>query len=368
MTPPSQTPPSPSPSPTPTRRLSRPLAHRGRLRTLTAGVGILTLSLPVVLGLAACGSGSPSGGEDATSAGTGAGSGSEDLTPIRVGAIPIGDVAPIHVGVKEGFFEEEGLDVEVVNTSGGAIAVPGVVAGDYDFAFGNTVSLMVARDQGLPLQYVANGTTTTGEEGKDFAAVIAMEDSELETTADLQGQTASSNNLLNIGDTSIRLAVDNAGGDGADMDFLELAFGDAAAAVQNGQVEAALVLEPYLTQSLDAGLKAVSWPYAEAHPDLDIGGYFTTEEVIEQRPEDVEAFTRAMRKSMEYSQENPDVVREVIGEYTETDPEILERITLPRFKADFSREAMTALGDAAVKYGVIDEAPDLDALLPEGTE
>ncbi|MEV4901128.1 ABC transporter substrate-binding protein [Citricoccus sp. NPDC055426] len=339
--------------------------HRLRTsRRLAMGAGVLALSL----GLAACGSGSPSGSEeDTTSAGTGSEAASGELTSITVGAIPIGDVAPIHVGVKEGFFEDEGLDVEIVNTSGGAIAVPGVVAGDYDFAFGNTVSLMVARDQGLPLRYVANGTTTTGEEGKDFAAVIALEDSELETSADLQGNTASSNNLMNIGDTSIRLAVDNDGGDGADMDFIELAFGDAAAAVQNGQVEAALVLEPYLTRSLDAGLKAVSWPYAEAHPDLDIGGYFTSEETIEQRPEDVEAFTRAMRKSMEFSQENPEVVREVIGEYTEMDPEILDRITLPRFKADFSREAMTALGEAAVKYGVIDDAPDLDALLPEET-
>lgn len=341
-----------------------PLPRFRAARHLAVGAGVLALSL----GLAACGSGSPSGSEeDTTSAGTGSEATSGDLTSITVGAIPIGDVAPIHVGVKEGFFEDEGLDVEVVNTSGGAIAVPGVVAGDYDFAFGNTVSLMVARDQGLPLKYVANGTTTTGEEGKDFAAVIALEDSELETSADLQGHTASSNNLLNIGDTSIRLAVDNAGADGSEVDFIELAFGDAAAAVQNGQVEAALVLEPYLTRSLDAGLKAVSWPYAEAHPDLDIGGYFTSEETIEQRPQDVEAFTRAMRKSMEFSQENPEVVREVIGEYTEIDPEILDRITLPRFKADFSREAMTALAEAAVKYGVIDESPDLDALLPEET-
>lgn len=284
-----------------------PLPRHGAVRRLTAGAGTLTLAL----GLAACGSGSPSGAEeDTASAGAGSGAASGELTSIRVGAIPIGDVAPIHVGVKEGFFEDEGLDV---------------------------------------------------------AAVIAPADSDLESTEDLQGHTSSSNNLLNIGDTSIRLAVDNAGGDGGDMDFIELAFGDAAAAVQNGQVEAALVLEPYLTRSLDAGLKAISWPYAEAHPDLDIGGYFTSEEVIEERPEDVEAFTRAMRTSMEFSQENPEVVREVIGEYTEMEPETLERITLPRFKVDFSREAMTALGESAVKYGVIDESPDLDALLPEGT-
>ncbi|WP_413542702.1 ABC transporter substrate-binding protein [Citricoccus nitrophenolicus] len=359
---------TPPMTPTPRAPLSQQRAARRPARRHTGGAGAIALATLLAFGLTACGSGSPAGGSgEAASDSAGSETASGDLTPITVGAIPIGDVAPIHVGVQEGFFEDEGLDVDVVNTSGGAIAVPGVVAGDYDFAFGNTVSLMVARDQGLPLTYVANGTTTTGEEGADFAAVVALEDSELDSTADLQGHTSSSNNLLNIGDTSIRQAVDNAGGDGAEMDFIELAFGDAAAAVQNGQVEAALVLEPYLTQSLDAGLKAVSWPYAEAHPELDIGGYFTSEDTLDQRPEDVEAFTRAMRRSMEFSQENPEVVREVIGEYTEIDPEVLERITLPRFKTDFSREAIAALGDSAVKYGVIDDAPNLDALLPEET-
>src|SRR5690606_23866056 len=158
-----------------------------RLRTarrLAVGAGVLALSL----GLAACGSGSPSGSEeDTTSAGTGSEATSGDLTSITVGAIPLGDVAPIHVGFKESFFDDEVLDVEVGNTWGGDVDVRGVVGGDDGFAIGSTVSIMVALDQGAPLEYMANGTTTTGEEGKHFAAVNALEDSELETSADLQG-------------------------------------------------------------------------------------------------------------------------------------------------------------------------------------
>ncbi|MGO1183053.1 MAG: ABC transporter substrate-binding protein [Micrococcaceae bacterium] len=328
-------------------------APRRRLRSLIAAAGATCLAL----GLAACGS------DDTPDAG---GPGDDAaLEQITVGAIPIGDVAPLHLAVSEGFFEEEGLDVEIVNTTGGAVAVPGVVAGDFDFAFGNTVSLMVARDQGLPLRYVLNGTVTTGEPGADVAAVVAPEDSDLNETADLSGGQTSSNNLNNIGDTAIRLAVDEAGADGTDIEFVELAFGEAEAAVTNGNVSSALLLEPYLTAALDHGLKAISWPYAEAHPDLDMGGYFTSEETLRERPETVEAFQSAMQRSLEFSQENPEAVREVIGTYTTIDDEMLERITLPRFNAEFSREGLAVLGEAAARHGVLSEEPNLDELLPE---
>ena len=44
-----------------------------------------------------------------------------------------------------------------MNTTGGAAAVPGVVSGQFDFAFGNVVSLIVAKSQGLELTAVARG-------------------------------------------------------------------------------------------------------------------------------------------------------------------------------------------------------------------
>lgn len=304
------------------------------------------------LSLAACGNASDEGGGD------------DGLTEISVGAIPIGDTAALHIADQQGFFEEEGLDVEIVETSGGAIAVPGVESGDYDFAFGNTVSLMVAQDQGLDLRYVTNGATTTGEPGEDFAAVVAPEDSQLESSADLTGGEASSNNLNNIGDLSIRLAADKDGGNGADIEFVELGFGEAQAAVENGNVEAALILEPFLTPALDAGLKPVSWPYAEAHPEFDIGGFFTRADYFDEEPETVEAFSSALNKALEYSEENPDEVREVIGSYIPIEDEVLEEMVLPKFTSEFSREGLQEMGEAAVEYGVISEEPDIDALLP----
>ncbi|MFC7401304.1 ABC transporter substrate-binding protein [Citricoccus sp. GCM10030269] len=329
---------------------------------------ILTGAAALVAGTAAaCGEGDPAGGGadggangDTTTAGNGGGSG--NLTPVTVGAIPIVDVAPLHLAKEQGFFEEAGLDVTIESTSGGAISFPGVSSGQFDFAFGNVVSMMVARSQGIKLKFFCSGTTTTGKPGEDNVALIAAPDSGFETITDLEGKTLSSNQLANIGDTACRQAMDKAGGDGSNLEFIEMAFPDVQAALENGQLDAGVVVEPFVTAALEAGMVAVAWPYAEANPELDTGGYFASEETIDNDPELVTSFRDALVKGLNYAQENPDEVRRITGTYTKTEPEVLESIQLPRFRPEFNMEAQEELAKTARKYGTIEgelSVPDM---------
>lgn len=331
-----------------------------RLLTLTVATGTMAL-------LAACGSGSPSesgsnGSDPAAGTGTAA-DGGGDLRQIKVGVIPIVDTAPIWLGAEKGFFEEEGLDLEIVTTTGGAAAVPGVVSGSFDVAFGNTISTMVAADQGLELKYLTNGLATTGGD-PDVGAVLAAEDSGISAPADLAGKTVAVNNLNNIGDTTIRYVVEQDGGDPSSIEFVEIAFPDMPAALERGQVDAAWVLDPFKTAALEQGSTLVTNNFADFDPELDIAGYFTTMETFENDKELVDGFTAAMTRSLEYAEENPDEVRDIVGTYTKIDEAGREAMTLPRFRADFNREAMTKLGDAAVSYGTLENPPNLDELLP----
>src|SRR5690606_16138791 len=133
--------------------------------------------------------------------------------------------------------------------------------GDFDFAFSNIISMFVARDQGLPITFVTNGTTNTGEEGADIAAIVVAEDSPLQRPADLEGKTVSSNLLSNIGDTTIRHTVDADGGDGSTLEFVEVAVPEVMAALERGQIDAGLVVEPFLTKALNEGGRALGWNY-----------------------------------------------------------------------------------------------------------
>ncbi|MGY1661923.1 ABC transporter substrate-binding protein [Geodermatophilus sp. SYSU D00705] len=306
-----------------------------------------------LLALTACGSSDGSGS---------AAPGEEGPTPVTIGTQPIVDSAPLYLGVDQGFFEEEGLDLTIESAVGGAAVVPSVVSGDFEFGRGNVLSTMIAVDQGLPLQCITNANSTAGN--PDFGAVVVPGDSPIQSMADLAGRTVSVNTLNNIGDTTIRSVVEEAGGDPGAVQFVEIPFPDAPAALQSGQVDAAWILDPFLTEAVDAGARVLSYNFSDFHPELDISCVFTSQQLLQEQPEVVEAFQRAMNRSLEFAQENPDEVRRITGTYTEIDPAVLERITIPTFRTEFSEEAMALLGAKATEYGTLSQEPDLDQLLP----
>src|SRR2546429_8552103 len=68
----------------------------------------------------------------------------QTLTRIRVGTIPIVDSAPLMIGIAKGFFRDEGLEVDTTPAPGGAAMLPSLAAGQFNFAFSNTTSTLLA--------------------------------------------------------------------------------------------------------------------------------------------------------------------------------------------------------------------------------
>lgn len=322
---------------------------------------VMATTAAAAITLAACGGG---GGEadDAATADTAAGGAGGDPTPVTVGVIPIVDTAAIWLGVEQGIFEEHGLDVNLEVAQGGAAIVPAVVSGDYDFGFSNIVSLFVASDQGLPLKLLTPGNATTGDPDADIGAVVVPADSDITGTADLAGRTIAVNTLNNIGDVTVSHVVSEAGGDAESIQFVEMGFPDMPAAVANGQVDAAWILEPFLTIAKDQGARMVTSNFAETDPDLLIAGYFTTAQKAEAEPEVVEAFTAAMTESLEYAEANPDEARAILSTYTEIDPAVQEAMAMPRFPSELDQDALQLLADLSLEYGLVENEVDLEAL------
>ncbi|MEV6812667.1 ABC transporter substrate-binding protein [Micromonospora sp. NPDC051296] len=302
--------------------------------------------------VAACGS-------DADEAG-----GAEGTTKVKVGAIPIVDVAPLHLGISKGFFAEQNIEVEVVNTTGGAAAVPGVVSGEFDFAFGNVVSLIVARSQNLPLKAIAEGNSSTGEQGKDFGGIVVPADSPITSAAELAGKTVAVNNLKNIGDTTVRASIRKAGGDPSGVKFVELPFPDMPAAVTGKRVDAAWIVEPFFTVAQDQGAKVVASNFVDTAPNLTIAAYFTTEKTVQEKGDLTKRFVAAIEKSLAYAQENPAEARAALLTYTQIDPAVAEKITLPGWSGQINRDSVQTMADLMLADGLVSEKVDIAELLP----
>ncbi len=319
------------------------------MRRLLAPIAALTL-----IATAACGGGGGGGSSE--------GGDSGEPRAIRVGVIPIVDVAPIYLGVDQGFFADRGLDVELVPGSGGAAAVPGVVSGDYDFSFGNVTSILLASTQDLPLRIIANGVATTGDPATDYSAVVVPGNSPIQSVADLEGKRIAVNNLKNIGEVTIRKGIEDAGGDPANVQFVELPFPEMPAAVQQGNVDAAWVVEPFVTVATGQGARPVFYPFAEPIPDLTVATYFTLEPTIQQEPDLVDDFQAAINESLQYAQDNPDEVRRIILTYTQIPQEAAQQIKLPSFPQEVDWDSVQTVAELMAKYGITEDTADVDSL------
>jgi NitT/TauT family transport system substrate-binding protein len=283
---------------------------------------------------------------------------------VKVGVIAIVDVAPIYLGKEKGFFSSRGIDLTLQAGSGGAVTIAGVTSGQMQFGFANLTSLLVARDQGLPLKIIANGNSSTGVTGKDFSGVVVKADSPLKSAKDLAGKSVSVNNLKNIGDTTIRASVRKAGGDAAAVKFIELAFPDASAAVAAGRVDAAWVVEPFLSAAIDQGLRVVCWNMVDAAPKLTVGTYFTTEKMKSENPGLVDRFTQAINESLTYAGAHPDEARQILKAYTQIGDAARAKMTLPGWSTDLNRPSIEQLAAMVAQDGLIKKPADLSSLLP----
>ncbi|MGW0872172.1 ABC transporter substrate-binding protein [Streptomyces sp. NPDC002740] len=323
------------------------------MRRLLAGLAAGTF----LLATAACGSSDDSG----TSTGS---SSSEGTTTVKLGLIPIVDVAPVYLGVKQGFYEKHGLKLSITTAQGGAAIVPGVVSGQFQFGFSNMTSLMVAQSNNVPVQAVSNGIASTGLQGKDFGAITVKKSSPLKSAKDLEGKKVAINTLKNINETAVRESVRKAGGDPDRVKFVELAFDQMPAALDSGQIDAAMVVEPALATVKSQGGVEIASPLVDVAPNLTVAMYFTSTQYAQKNPDLVKKFQEATAESLAYADAHPDEVRQIVTTYTKIPTAVLAQVTLPKWPAEANRSSIEALEKLGEQDKLFKSTPDLEKLLP----
>lgn len=319
---------------------------------------ILGLATAVVTVAVAAGCGSSSGSASGSTA-----SGSDGTTEVKVGIVPIVDVAPLYLGRQKGFFSSRGIDLRMESAQGGAAIVPGVVSGQFQFGFSNPTSLMIAQTKGIPVKSVINACTTTGDTTTDVTGVMVKDDSAIKSAKDLAGHTVAVNTLKNIGDTVVREAVRKDGGDPSKVRFVEIPFDQMPAALDGGRVDAAWMGEPAQTIARSQGARSVTAPFAETDPKLTLATYFTSTRLTKENPDLVKRFKEAVSESLTYASAHQDEARQAATTYTKIDAEVLKKLKLPLWPTETNMASIEKLASLGEQDGLFGDAkPDTKAL------
>ncbi|MGY1636583.1 ABC transporter substrate-binding protein [Geodermatophilus sp. SYSU D00742] len=322
------------------------MPHRLRTTAVLTGAVLLVTS---------CG-----GGDDGdTPQATGEGG----LTTITVADTAGAPLNFLTYGQQQGHFEDAGLELDISASTGGATVIPQLVQGDLDVAGSNVVSVLVAAEQGLPLRMVAGGTSTSEDPEQDFSALMVPAGSPVTGIGDLEGQRIAVNTLRNINDIVLGSMLEEAGLAYDSVEFVELPFPDMAAAVLNGDVAAAMVIEPFVTAAEQQGLQIVGRPYSDLRPGLQIGTYVMSAQAVQERPEVAEAFLAGVQATADDIREDPEAFRAALTEISDTPPELAEKVRINLWQGATDTESLELIQGLMVEYGLIEAPVDLDEIV-----
>jgi NitT/TauT family transport system substrate-binding protein len=288
-----------------------------------------------------------------------------DPVEIKVSSIPVIDFGAFESARAKGFFNEEGLKIDTTPTVGGAVGIPALVAGKIQFAESNIVSIILAAANGLDVQIVGAGDTT-GDASPDLAGLVTAPANELRTGRDLAGKKVAVNARNNILWLYSREWAARTGGNPDAIQFLEVPFPQMLDAVRTRRVDAAMLVEPFISSGLsDTQLRVVSWPYNEVRKRTPVAEFVTTKAYAKAHPDIVEKFVKGLNRGVEWSNANTrsDEFYGILSGYTKVPPDKLRNCALPIFIKTIDPEQVAFVAGLMKKHGLLNKDIDVAPLI-----
>jgi len=215
---------------------------------------LLSLTAATALGgaLAACGSA-------ITAEDTSGGSGGADGT-VRVGHLPSALFAPLYVADAKGYFEEEGITLELTPLKSGQDGVPMLSNDQLDvMVAGFSAGMFNALEQGVAFKIVGSMGISPGDPENSPTALEVrqdlLEDGTVSEVADLKGRTIGvAGGPGATGGYLLAAMLEEGGLTLNDVEVSNLATPDQEPALTNGSVDAATPSAPFSSSIEEAGI------------------------------------------------------------------------------------------------------------------
>lgn len=235
----------------------------------------------------------------------------DELMTIRLpmGFIPDPQYAPYYVAVEKGYFAEEGFEIEFdysFETDGMAL----VGANELPFAIVSGEQVLLARAQGLPVVYVLEWFQ------KFPIAVVSKASAGIEEPGDLDGRSVGLPGFFGatyVGYVGL-LSANDIQQDAVSAS--EIGFSQVESLLTD-QVEAVVGYGNNEPIQLAAQGEEINVLYVSDFIDMVANGIITNEETIEENPEMVESFVRAILRGLEDTLEDPEEAFEISKNFVE---------------------------------------------------
>jgi NitT/TauT family transport system substrate-binding protein len=290
----------------------------------------------------------------------------QTLPVLRLVCIPTDSYGEAYYAQDMGFFAKHGIAIDIVVTSGGAIAINALAGNSADIGVANPLSVGLAYSKGVPISIFAGGGLYTT--ASPATLLLVPKESTLRTAKDLEGKTIA---LPGLGDqlqaaTSVWLLKN--GADPAKVKYVEVNPGRLIlAALTQNHIDAATAPEPTMTESLQAGARVFGDPFAAVAPRFFIGVWVARSDWLKANPDLARRFTDAIYEAGRWANTHPTESAAILAKYAKGDPILfrtMHRATYTDSAID-PRLVQPPL-DAALRTGLLPSAVKASDLVAKG--
>ena len=224
--------------------------------------------------------------------------------------LPGGDKAPVYVGVAQGFFAEEGLEVNIAQGRGSTDAISKIATGSADVGLSDLVALLVARSgQSVPVKAIYS------QFSKAPYAFFVLENPAIKTVADVAGKKIATSAFTSANVFLPLLLSVN----GVAENFIQLIKADPGALNPMLIMGRTDVVISWMTDSVrnrlqaeKAGKKLRIIPWHDAGMEFYSTSIIASETFLAERPDVARRFVKAYAKAVAFTWENPQASAEAV--------------------------------------------------------
>ena len=278
--------------------------------------------------------------------------------------------APQYVAINNGYFEEEGLKIELTTGQGADKVMTAVLAGQSDIGFAGPEASIYVYNEGKEdhTQVFAQMTQ------KDGSFLVSKEKTDKFSWQDLKGKTVIPGRKGGVPYMTFEYVLKKNGLNPQKDLVLDdsIKFDLMAGAFAGGDAEYVTLFEPTASMTEAAGKGYVVASVGEASGEIPYTAYFAKKSYMEQNPEVIQGFTNAIYKGEKWVKEHTATeIAEVIKDFfPDTDVKMLEAavqsyMDIDAWKSDpiLKKESFDLLQTVMKEAGELEKEGDYDKIV-----
>lgn len=285
-------------------------------RQFLRGVGLVAGGVAVLGAAGACGGGDSAQGQNNQGSGGGQENFSGEVAVAHLQAIVAG--SPFLVADELGFFEEEGLNLDLVSFPGGTDTIRGIATG-MPFGMPATLPGLIAYQKGQRELRLVSGAVNTA-----LVNFLVPTASKIKTIDDLEGTKIAVSQPGSITTYfADRIAREVGLTPGKDVELLSVGGPpDAWTATEQGLADVSWSTAPISTSLIDSGEARLLFEANEYVTSWVDNTYWTTQSFIDESPDVLQSMLRAMQKAITTIQNDLDTAAPAYAKRAKLDPAV----------------------------------------------